>query len=321
MNPLPIKRIPLKLIDQDDHTFSLVPFDDPPDKTLSRHIAATGILHPPLLKETEAGAYLIVAGRKRLQIVNDRLKWTDCLCLVVGAEVDTLATLALTFDEALLQGPISPLTKAVFFKKALALCPPEEAARRFLPLLGLTPHPYHLQQIISLAELEPPLALALHHGRLDEKTALAMIDLSFRDRLALFDLIDTLHLSVSNQRKIATICRDLAKRGGGTSIHAILAGHDLKEIIDHPEANPPQKTAQVMHCLVGKHSPNLTTAENSFAEMINRLNLPKGVSLNHSPAFEKDELTLTATFKNQADFDRYWPELAAIFTKDGGDTR
>lgn len=315
MKPLPIKRIPLKLIDRDDHTFSLLPFDDEPGKALTRHIVDTGILHPPLLKERENGAYLIVAGRKRLRIAGDLLKWSGCDCLVVDAEVNTLATLALALDEALLHGPISPLQKAVFFKKAIALCPPAEAARRFLPMLGLTPHPFHLQQIITLAELESPLALALHEGRLDDKTALAMIDLSFRDRLALFDLIDTLQLSVGNQRKIATICRDLAKRGGGTSIHAILAGHDLKEIIDHPDANPPQKTAQVMRCLIRKHSPNLTTAERSFTEMANRLNLPKGLTLNHSPAFEKDELTLTVTFANQAAFDALWPELTAIFTK------
>lgn len=311
MKPFPIKRIPLKLINRDDHTFRLIPFDEPPDKTLTRHIARIGILHPPVVKETTAGSFLIVAGRKRLRIIGDLLKYASCDCLVVPMEFDTLATLALALDEALLGGPISPLAKSIFFEKALALCPPEEAARRFLPLLGLAPHPYHLQQIVALASLEQPLAQALHQGTLDEKTASIMSDLSFRDRLALFDLIDTLQLSVSNQRKIVVLCQDLAKRHD-SSIHAFLSDHEIKEIIDHPEANLPQKTAQVMRFISRKHAPNLAAAEKEFAELSNRLNLPKGFSVNHAPAFEKNEVTLTATFADQTAFAKVWPELADI---------
>ncbi len=311
MKPFPIKRIPFKLIDRDDHTFCLMPFDEQPGQALTRHIARLGCLHPPLVKETAAGAFLIVAGRKRLRIVGDLLKCASCDCLVVPMEFDALSTLALALEEALLSGPISPLAKSIFFKKALTLCPPEEAARRFLPLLGLAPHPYHLQQIVALSSLEQPLALALHEGKLDEKTAAAMHDLSFRDRLALFDLIDTLQLSVSNQRKIVAICQDLAKRHD-TSIHAFLSGLEIKEIIDHPEANLPQKTAQVMRFISRKHAPNLAAAEKEFVELSNRLNLPKGFSVNHAPAFEKDEVTLTATFEDQAAFTKVWPELATI---------
>ena len=312
MKPFPIKNIPIKLIDRTDHTFSLMPFDDPPSKALTRQITKIGILHPPLLKETAAGALLIIAGRKRLRIIGDLLKRTSCDCLIVPEDFDTLSTLSLALDEALLSGTISPLVKAIFLKKTLSLCPAEEAARRFLPLLTLSPHhPNRLQQIAALTSLEQPLALALHEGRLEEKTALALSDLSFRDRLALFDLIDTLQLSVSNQRKIIAICQDLAKRQD-TSIHAFLSLAELREIIDYPATNMPQKTTLVMRFLSERHAPNLAAAEKKFAKLHNRLNLPKGITLNHAPAFEKDELTLTATFADQATFDKKWPELAAI---------
>lgn len=320
MRPFPIKNIPLKLIDHEDSTFSLMPFDDPPSTRLIQHISRIGILHPPLIKETASGAYLIVAGRKRLRVASGLLKTNSCNCLVVSEDFDTLSTLALALDEALLSGPISPLTKAIFFKKALTLCPAEEAARRFLPLLQasprregteLHPHPYHLQQIIALTSLEQPLAMALHDGRLDEKSAVALSGLSFRDQLALFDLIDTLQLSVSNQRKIITICQDLAKRQE-SSIHALLSAPEIKAIIDTQENNLPQKTALVMRFLSERHTPNLAAAEKKFTEMSNRLHLPKGVNLNHAPAFEKDELTLTATFADQAAFETAWPRLAAI---------
>lgn len=291
-----------------------MPFDDPPGKELTRQIIRNGLFHPPMLKETASGAFLIVAGRKRLRIVGDLLKYTRCDCLIVSQDFDTLATLALALDEALLSGSISPLVKATFFQKALALCPVEEAARRFMPLLDLTPHPYHLQQILALNALEQPLAMALHEGRIDEKTALALSDLSFRDRFALFDLIDTLKLSVSNQRKIIIICQDLAKRLD-TSIHAFLSVGELREIIEGSETNLPQKTTAVMRFLSESHTPQLAAAERRFAALAKRLNLPKGLTLSHAPAFEKDELTLTATFKDQATFDQTWPVLADILRK------
>ncbi|MDD5758292.1 MAG: ParB N-terminal domain-containing protein [Desulfobulbaceae bacterium] len=311
MRPFPIKSIPVKLIDREDMRFSLLPFDIPPGKELLEQISKIGILHPPLIKATASGAFQIVAGRKRLQIINELMKQSSCDCLIIPEEFDALATLELSLRESLLGGPISPLAKATFFKKALALCPMDEAAHRFLPLLKMSPHPYLLQQIVSLTSLEEPLALALHEGRLDEKTALALSNLSFRDRFALFEMVDTLQLSVSNQRKITAICQDLAKRQE-SSIHALLSLGELKEIIDYQESNLPQKTARVMRFLSEKHAPNLAAAEKKFAETNNRLNLPKGLSLSHTQSFEKDELTLSATFADQAAFDKAWPALATI---------
>lgn len=311
MKPLPIHRVPFALIDRDDYTFSLMPFDDPPGKELTRHIVHSGILHPPILKQTESGGFLIVAGRKRLRIIGDLLKLDACDCLIVPVEFDPLATLALALDETLLGGAASPLIKATFFSKAMALCPQEEAARRFLPLFGLAPHPYHLQQIAGIAALEQPLALALHQGRLDEKAAMTMTGLSFRDRFALFDLINTLQLSVSSQRKLVTICLDMAKRHD-TSIHDILAVTELREIIDHADANPPQKTTQVMRYLTRKHAPNTAAAEKNFTELTKRLSLPKGATLSHSASFEKDEMTLNLTFSNQEALLVAWPAISEI---------
>jgi len=313
MKQLPIRRVPVAVINRDDHTFNLMPFEEPPSPELIRHITRTGVLHPPILKETESGGLQVVAGRKRLAVIGTVLKIAACDCLVVPVDYDPLATLALALDETLLSGPASPMIKAVFFSKAMALCPPEEAARRFLPLFGLAPHPYHLQQLAELAGLEHPLALALHHGVLDEKTAMAMTGLSFRDRFALFDLIDTLQLSVSNQRKVLAICQDLSKRHD-ISIHDILAADELRHIIDHPEANLPQKAQQAMRHLGQRHAPRLAAAEKNFAELASRLHLPARAALSHSPSFEKDQLTLSLTFPDQKTLLAAWPGLSAAIT-------
>lgn len=311
MNQLPIQRLPLSLIHFDDHTFRLLPFDEEPDERLSAQVQRCGILHPPLVKESGQGHFLIVAGHKRLQLARQTLGYANCDCLVLPEDFDPLATLALALDEALAQGQPSPMLRASFLKKVLPLCPVDEVARRFLPLLDLPPHPFHIKPLLGLANLEHPLALALHHGELDDKTALTLSGLSFRDRFALFDLITTLRLSVSNQRKLTALGQDLAKRQG-TSIHAILAQEEIKAIIDQPEGNPPQKAALIMRRLGELHSPRLSTAERDFAALVSRLDLPKGAKLSHSPAFEKDEVTLTLTFADQSALVQAWPALAPI---------
>jgi len=312
MQPFPIKPIPIKRIDRLDQRFNLLPFIEEPSPQLTAAIVNLGLLHPPLLQETDDGRLVIVAGRKRLRVVGDLLKWPSCPCLLIPAGPDPLATLALAMEEALLSGPLSPLSRAILLQKALALCSAqEEVARRFLSRLALPPHA--LPTILALTTLEQPMALALHEGRLDEKTALVLTSLSFRDRLSVFELIETLQLSVSNQRNVIALCQDLAKRQD-SSLHTLLSDQGLRAIIAHPESNLPQKASAVLRYLRELQSPRLTEAEKKFSATVKRLALPKGVALNHSPAFEKDELTLSASFADQAAFDRAWPALSALLT-------
>lgn len=253
MQPIPIKPIPIKHIDRADLRFNLLPFIEEPSPELTGAIVRLGLLHPPLVQESGDGRLLIVAGRKRLRVVGDLLKWPACHCLLIPSGLDPLSTLALAMEEALLSGPISPLARATLVAKALALCPAEEVAHRFLPRLALPPHPDALAAILALNSLEQPMALALHQGRLDERMALVLTTLSFRDRLSVFELIDTLQLSLSHQRHVVTLCQDLAKRQD-TSIHTLLTDQGLRAIIAHPDSDLPQKASAVLRYLRELHT-------------------------------------------------------------------
>jgi len=103
---------------------------------------------------------------------------------------------------------------------------------------------YQIKQLLPLADLEEPLQYAVLNGTLAPKAALQLTQLSFRDRIALFDMIVTLHLSIGNQKKLTSICIELAKRTN-QSILSILSDPGIIEILGS-EANIPQKAANTM---------------------------------------------------------------------------
>jgi hypothetical protein len=170
--------------------------------------------------------------------------------------------------------------------------------------MGLPAQTFLIKQILPLAQLEEPIQLALLDGSLDQKAAMMLCDLSFRNRLALFDIITSLHLSVGYQKKCIAICKELEIRRG-EPILSILSKPALQEIINS-EANLPQKATNLMKYLADLASPRLAEATKEFKRFVNSVELPKNALLTPCQSFETEELTLTLTFKNREAFLKYW---------------
>ncbi len=310
---IPISRIAIKHIDLNDQTYNLLPFDNETvEGALTKNIIRCGILHPPIVKETDQGVYQIVAGWKRLQVAINHLKQTACDCLVLPESFQYIDAMAIALDETQTKSALSSIEQAIFFNKLISSSvSPKEAANRFLPIMGLKPHPYHITKLLQLIILEEPIAKAVHQGEISEKAAYELCKLSFRDRLALFDLISTLKLSVGNQRKIITICQDLAKREN-SSILAVLNNPQINEIINYTEANTPQKATNLLKYLQEIHSPNLTAEQKKFTAFTSRLKLPKWVKIDHSKSFETNNFSLTISVNNYAELESCWNQISAL---------
>ena len=176
-----------------------------------------------------------------------------------------------------------------------------------MPILGQKAHPYQVEKLLRLNNLEEVIQEALHDDSLDAKVAWELEKLSFADRMALFEIIMALKLSVANQKKITLICREVAIRTE-TTIAAFLATDESQEILNDMGLNPPQKTARFMAWLQKKQFPRLAQAEQEFKEFCRTLNLPQGASVQHSPFFEKDQVTLTLTFENREELLKNLPQ-------------
>ncbi len=303
-----MSRLPLNHIDFQDEAYLLqpIPSHEPPQRLVAS-IKRVGILHPPLVDAAERGRYRIITGRNRL-LAAHKLHFTSCDCHVLPAGSSPLETFALLLEEKIASAPPTVVEQAIFFKKISPWIDLDQAARRFLPLLGLEAHPSQAKKLLRLNNLEEVIQQTLHQGGLDPKVALELEKLSFADRMALFEIIMALRLSVGNQRKLTLISREVAVRNQ-TTIAAFLGGDQSQEILNNTALNPPQKTAHFMNWLQKEQFPRLSQAEQEFKDFCKSLHLPPGASIQHSPSFEKDEISLTLTFKNQEELLNNLPQL------------
>ncbi len=304
-----VERIPFTRIDWQDTTFSLSPVEEESvPGPLAAAIDRVGrILHPPIVRK-KTKKIQIVSGWKRLLAARDILKLRACNCLVLPGDLPAEELFTIRLADATAFRVLSPVARALFFAKAGATFDEAEMARIFLPLLGLAPQPFRIHRLLGLLDLETPLLLSLDQGLLDEAAAREMLDLSFRDRMFLFEIIRDLRPSTGNQRKLVASCRELAGRLR-TTIAGLLTGPEPKQILENPGANAPQKTNNLLVWLEGQRLPGYSQAEKDFRRLLGSLDLPRGTVLTHSPYFEKDTLTLTITFKNQDLFLKHWPGM------------
>lgn len=309
------QKIYLNQIDLEDLTFNLTPVDrEEISAQLRDTTSRCGILNPPLLITTENGRFAIVAGRQRLMAARQILADNFCNCLVLPGDTPSAVLLTIALHDILLSRPASPLEKAICWQKAVGFLGRDRATEEFSPQLDLTRQltPARLEKILTFND---EMQAALHHGSLELKTALKLIELDTTDRHALFQIIKQLRLSSSNQKKLLEHCLELHHRQNRL-IGAILAEPDCLEIINHPEANPPQKTAMLMNWLTSLCYPRLTEASKAFRSFVGKLQLPKGVSLEHTPSFEKDNMQMTIDFKDQLQLAEKWPIIRQALVDD-----
>jgi hypothetical protein len=310
MSPiLNVKNIFLSQIDFEAFDYSLSPERDvAPAETLYKSIARHGILHLPIVRECNSDLHTIVAGRKRLLALRSLHTETACTCLVISRQVPEIDIFSLLLDEIQLTRPLTMVEKAIFLHKTTAIADARQIISEFLPRLGLAPHSFSLQQTLKLLDLEDPVLRCLHHGQISETVAHDLILMAARDRMALVAIIVSLRLSFSNQKKLLIMCRELAGRDN-TSIATLLDNDEVQGILQHQDANPPQKTKNLMLWLSRRHMPRCGQAAEEFNRFITAMRLPQNASVEHTPFFEDDSMTLSITFPNRESLQHAWEKI------------
>ena len=106
-------------------------------------------------------------------------------------------------------------------------------------------------------------------------------------------------MGTGKQKRFFNLIRDIAFREG-SSITSYLQKKEITEILDHKDMNIPQKIKHLGNLLQHELNPTSSLAEGAFEKQVASLQLPANYAISHSPSFEKDEITLSITFK---DFD------------------
>ncbi len=297
----------VKDIDLADTRYSLSQFSPAyPDIQLREHIKAFGILHPPLLLEQPTDHYIILSGRKRIQIVAEQGS-SPLMALVIPCRYANQPQVIFStlLQHKLVTSPLGSIEQAVFFQKAMA-CLPAEQVMEFLPAMGYRKKKHIPAALISLLELHPTAQSGLHREVLSLRAGKKLLQLLPEDQQILTELIEELQLGGSKQQKLIDLVFELTKR-------TRIRGQDLlkqwQEKEKDKQHNGPQKAASLLNWLQEKCSPRSVAAAEKFKKFSRQLGLPLGVQLSHTLSFEDERVTLNIEFRSKKNLEKQWPQI------------
>lgn len=277
-------------------SWTLHPFlDIPPAPVLKQSFEESGILHPPVVQQTDNGSFNLICGQRRLYAVRNYFRQTSLACLVIQPALPPSAFFQFILTDQQANGLLSPMEVAFFLYYCLDKMAEQQIAELFLPRLGYKKQTALIHKLTRLTALEKIIQQHIHAGLISDKTAFELLTLSPEDRLSLALLFDYLQLGSGKQNRLLILSRDLALRSH-TTISSLFKQQEFLEVLTHQEMNVPQKSHLILELLQKQVYCRSTDAEHDFKEKVKKLKLPGNYEITHSLNFEKDEVYLTETF-------------------------
>ena len=271
-----------------------------PEKLL-QSFYQTGILHKPILLAEEGNCYTILCGFKRLQFLLENAQRKDVECLVLSNDTAPVTLLNTILTDQNLFRPLSLAEKARFVEICRRFLHDRDIISLYLDELKLPKNATTLVELREILQLNPIILSEIHAGRLHEKIITELLLLKEDvEQLALIQIFRELAMGAGKQKNFFTLIRDLSSRKN-QSISEYLQTPEILQILNHQVLNIPQKIQHLNNYLQQKLCPTCSQAEMNFQQQVRELRLPPECNIAHSPSFEKDEITLSITFKNFAD--------------------
>lgn len=282
-------------------------------KDLQKSFALNGVIHPPLAIADSDKTFVIVSGARRIEFIRRSIGASQIDCMVIDKDAPPSFILNLVLADQSSAFELSLAEKARFIEIASRLLKKEEVAATFLGKLQLKKGRSTIPNLLDILRQDGKIIKEIHAGRIQERMVSEILSLPEEaDRLALVQLFINLGMGNSKQKRFFNLIRDIAFRNG-SSISSFLQKKEITEILDHKDMNIPQKIHHLGSLLQHEINPTSSLAEVAFAKQVNSLNLPANHSISHSPSFEKNDITLSITFKNFADCEQYLSQQKKAF--------
>ncbi len=294
-------------------TWDIHPFlEGPVPKHLVSSIAKVGILHPPLVIQHKKSSYQVVNGRKRIECAR-LLGKSELPCAVLTQDTPAKMILTHLFEDQTVAQPLS-IPEAATFLKVCQRYLAQEEAWEMLPQEYLSKkNSFHLPDILKL---EDGILQKFHFGQLTEAILPELLRMTPEDRNRIVQLIDTFRLGGNKQKRLFSLCKDIVLRNS-TTFSSLFEEPELIEVIEHSMMNIPQKTNRIFEILQKRCFPRSTVAKENFEAQVQKLDLPEVFTLNPSPFFERDEISLSIRFSDVEECKKILPSLKGLFNGQG----
>lgn len=269
-------------VDCEDETFRIPDFSGM--DILVKSVREIGIVNPPLLQDLPGGKMIPVLGRRRIKAAREagigRIK-----AGTLPAEMPRAEGFRLAFWDNIHRRFLDPATIAVLVKTLLELFPRKVAADEFLPALGVQTNGPRLERLRKIGGLEPALLASLACGRIQEKTATILVELSPPERLTLVDFTEGLGLNANKKAELISHLFDLSLVNS-RSVLEYLCDERAVRIMETSDLPLPERAARFRSLVRSLKFPELAQREGHFSRWLRSVPQSDGISVVPAPFFE-----------------------------------
>jgi ParB-like chromosome segregation protein Spo0J len=295
------KNISIQDISLEDRTFIIT--TERNNAMLQKSIEQVGVLYPPYLYfDNHVQYYIIVCGLRRIHACVSA-GWQDITANIIDEQTNGQDLFLLSLYDNLSHRLFDPIEKARAALRLRGFYNADTVISEYLPLMGLPPTEKALDQLLSLARLEPEIQDAVVQGRVCETVAARLAHLEEDERKALFGLLSQVHLSASKQEEIVSHCLDISLREG-CGCGELVQDREIQEIIAEDKLPLSQKGDRIRALLRKKRFPRLSRHEENFLQQRKKMHLPAGVQLLPPPFFEGGKFRLEIEFSHTGDLQK-----------------
>ncbi len=302
------ENIPLDSLYLEDERFRISYFFSLDKLILS--LKEIGLVHPPLVTLRD-NLLILVSGWKRVLACLE-LSLSPIPVVYVEDKSDLKAFL-MAYYENLAVREFSLLEKAEILKRFKQFGEKEKPIlKHHLPLLGIPPTAHHLDMYLFFSQLNPEIKKIIHEKHMSFASLEILATFSPQDREVFLPLL--LPLNLNKQKELLEDFREISIRDD-RPVSKIIESEEIRAILGSEKLSSLQKSNKIRHVLKKKRYPHLSSWEEKFDATLRNLDWPKDVSLQPSPFFEDDKVTLQFSFKNEQEFKRHLSKLQDVSSK------
>ena len=299
----------------DDSTFRISTAQDKP--SLQDSIQKFGLLQPPAVWYGPDGL-TVVSGFRRILACRE-LGYQTIPARRLADDLRPLDCLRMALTENITQRPLNIVETARAVRRVMRHCPPGLKPTDELALFGLPTSRAMINRLDRLRRLPADLQDAVVAGTIGLNTGLEIGRLEQRDQIALFTLFTRLGLSVSKQKEMLTMTREIAGRDK-KNIADVIQSKALGAIADDDQLDRNQKTALIRRHLKTARYPHLSAYEARYHQAVRALKLGTQMRIDPPPYFEGTAFTLSLRFASRRDLEAAHCKIGTILQNTAIDT-
>ena len=279
-------------------------------ESLLLSLKEVGLVNPPLVTCRER-RLVLVSGWKRV-LACQGLSLNSIPVWMVESD-DDLQMFLLAFYENLATREFNLLEKAEILLKLKTFGEKEQKIiRHYFPLLEIPKTSYYLDLYLTISRFSRDIKSFIHQKNMSLASLGCLAEFNSRERKLLLPLLQP--LGQNKQKELLEDLHEISLRDG-IPAEKILMSEEIGRILHSEKLSPLQRSARILQWLRQKRYPCLSSWREAFEQAMRRSGWPKNISIEPSPFFEEEAVTVQFRFKNEEELRSLLERLQQVSSK------